>query len=292
MKVGYFAVGIGPTVNPQLVRVIATTAERLGFSTIWAPEHVVLLEEYASKYPYSSGEFPAPPDTPIADPFTTLAYAAACTSTIRLGTGICLVPEHNPLVLAKTVATVDRLSGGRFIFGVGVGWLAEEFQALGISFDRRAQRTREYIEVMRKLWTQRSSSHQGEFVNFTSIMSYPKPVSEKGVPIWFGGESGPALRRVAEYGDGWLGFNLLPHQAAAKVKRIEELLTANGRRRSDVHLAVSPYTNRIKADDLKRYRDAGVEEIALLSGWPGTEPEMVARLERMAREFVEPAATL
>ena len=292
MKIGYFAVGIGPTVNPELVRAVATTAERLGFSTIWAPEHVVLLEEYASKYPYSSGKFPAPADTPIADPFTTLAYAAAYTTTIRLGTGICLVPEHNPLVLAKTVATVDRLSGGRFIFGVGVGWLAEEFQALGISFDRRAQRTREYIEVMRKLWTQRSSSHQGEFVNFTNVLSYPKPVSEKGVPIWFGGESGPALRRVAEYGDGWLGFNLLPHQAAAKVKRIEELLRANGRRRSDVHLAVSPYTNLIKADDLKRYRDAGVEEIALLSGRPGTEREMVERLERMAREFVEPAATL
>jgi probable F420-dependent oxidoreductase len=292
MKVGYFAVGIGPTANPEFVRAVATTAERLGFSTIWAPEHVVLLEEYASKYPYSSGKFPAPPDTPITDPFTTLAYAAACTRTIRLGTGICLVPEHNPLVLAKTVATVDGLSGGRFIFGVGVGWLAEEFQALGISFDRRAQRTREYIEVMRKLWTQHSSSHQGEFVNFTNVLSYPKPVSEKGVPIWFGGESEPALRRVAEYGDGWLGFNLLPHQAAAKVKRIEELLRANGRRRSDVHLAVSPYTNPIKADDLKRYRDAGVEEIALLSGWPGTEREMVARLERMAREFVEPAATL
>ena len=142
MEVGYFGIGIGPTVSAELVRTIATTAERLGFSTIWAPEHVVLLEEYASKYPYSSGKFPAPPDTPIADPFTTLAYAAACTSKIRLGTGICLVPEHNPLVLAKTVATVDRLSGGRFIFGVGVGWLAEEFQALGISFDRRAQRTR------------------------------------------------------------------------------------------------------------------------------------------------------
>jgi probable F420-dependent oxidoreductase len=292
MKVGYFAVGIGPTVNPELVRTVATTAERLGFSTIWAPEQVVLLEDYASNYPYSSGKFPARPDIPIADPFTTLAYAAACTSTIRLGTGICLVPEHNPLVLAKTVATVDRLSGGRFIFGVGVGWLAEEFQALGISFDRRAQRTREYIEVMRKLWTQQSSSHQGEFVNFSNVLSYPKPVSEKGVPIWFGGESGPALRRVAEYGNGWLGFNLLPDQAAAKVKRIEGLLSANGRRRSDVHLAVSPYTNPIKTEDLKRYRDAGVEEIALLSGRAGSEGEVVTRLEQMAREFVEPAATL
>src|SRR6516164_4514864 len=293
MKVGYFAVGIGPTVNPELVRTVATTAERLGFATIWAPEHVVLLEEYASKYPYSSGKFPAPPDTPIADPFTTLAYAAACTNRIRLGTGICLVPEHNPLVLAKTVATLDRLSNGRFIFGVGVGWLAEEFQALGIPFDRRAQRTREYIDVMRKLWAERRSSYQGEFVNFTNVLSYPKPVSGKGVPVWFGGESGPALRRVAEYGDGWIGFNLLPDQAAAKIRRIEDLLTANGRNRSDVRLAVSPYTKPIKTDDLKLYRDAEVEEIALLApGGARTERDTIAGLEQMAREFVEPAASL
>src|SRR5260221_8969642 len=138
MKIGYFAVGIGATVEPGLLRSVATTAERLGFATLWAPEHVVLVQQYASKYPYSDGRFPGPPDIPIADPFTTLAYAAACTSTIRLGTGICLVPEHNPLVLAKTVATVDRLSGGRLVFGVGGGWLAEEFQALGIPFERRA----------------------------------------------------------------------------------------------------------------------------------------------------------
>src|SRR6516164_8715810 len=119
--------------------------------------------------------------------------------------------------------------------------------------------------VMRKLWTERRSSHQGEFVNFASVLSYPKPVSEKGVPVWFGGESGPALRRVAEYGDGWIGFNLLPDQAAAKIKRIE---------------------------DLKRYRDAGVEEIALLSGRLGAEREMVAGIEQMALDFVEPAAKL
>jgi probable F420-dependent oxidoreductase len=183
MEVGYFAVGIGPTADPEWVRTVATNAERLGFSTVWAPEHVVLLDEYTSKYPYSSGKFPAPPDVPIADPFTTLAYAAACTSKIRLATGICLVPEHNPLVLAKTVATVDRLSGGRFIFGVGVGWLAEEFRALGIPFERRGQRTREYIELMRKLWTERSSSHEGEFANFTNVLSYPKPIDDKGVPV-------------------------------------------------------------------------------------------------------------
>jgi probable F420-dependent oxidoreductase len=293
MKIGFFAVGIGATVDPQILRAVAMAAERLGFATLWAPEHVVLLEEYASKYPYSSGQFPGPSNLPIADPFTTLAYVAASTSTIRLGTGICLVPEHNPLILAKTAATLDRLSGGRFILGAGVGWLAEEFAALGVPFERRGARTREYIEVMRKLWTEPRSSHAGEFASFTGVASYPKPVGEKGIPVWFGGESAAALRRVAEYGDGWLGFKVAPAEAAPKIRRIEEMLRANGRRRSDVTLAVSPYTEKITPDDLRRYRDAGVEEVALLlRGRPRDEAEIVAGLEQMARDFVEPAAKL
>jgi probable F420-dependent oxidoreductase len=293
MKIGFFAVGIGATVEPDALRTVATTAERLGFATIWAPEHVVLMDEYVSRYPYSSGRFPGPPDIPIGDPFATLAYAAACTSTIRLGTGICLVPEHNPLVLAKTAATVDRLSGGRFILGAGVGWLAEEFAALGVPFERRAQRTREYIDIMRKLWTEERSSHRGEFASFAGIASYPKPAQRGGIPVWFGGESPPALRRVAEYGDGWLGFKVPPAAAGEKIRRIEELLKANGRPRAAVTLTVSPYTDPIVPDDLKRYRDAGAEEVALLlRGRPTSTQEIVARMEEMAREFVEPAAKL
>jgi probable F420-dependent oxidoreductase len=293
MKVGYFAVGIGPTSEPEWVRAIATSAERLGFATIWAPEHVVLLDEYASKYPYSAGEFPMPVETPFADPFTTLAYVAACTSTIKIATGISLVPEHNPLVLAKTVATLDRLSGGRFILGAGIGWLAEEFNALGLSFERRAQRTRDYIDAMRTLWTEERSSHRGEFVSFNNVRSYPKPAKGRSVPVWFGGETAPALRRVADYGDGWIGFNLSPDETATKIKRIEELLKANGRKRSDVYLAASPYTKPMKRDDLKRYRDAGAEEIALVVfDIPPTLGEMVKRIEQMARDFVEPAAKL
>jgi probable F420-dependent oxidoreductase len=293
MKIGYFAVGIGATVEPQVLRAVAMAAERLGFATLWAPEHVLLVEEYASKYPYSSGQFPGPSNLPIGDPFTTLAYAAACTSTIRLGTGICLVPEHNPLVLAKTAATLDRLSGGRFILGAGVGWLAEEFAALGVPFERRGARTREYIDVMRQLWTEPRSAHAGEFVNFTGVLSYPKPVGAQGVPVWFGGESAAALRRVAEYGDGWLGFKVSPAEAALKIRRIEELLRANGRQRSDVTLAVSPYTEPITPDDLKRYRDAGADEVALLlRGRPATQADIITGLEQMARDFVEPAAKL
>ncbi len=292
MDIGYFGIGIGALTSSEWLRPVAMAAERLGFASIWAPEHVVLLERYSSKYPYSTGEFPMPTDTPFADPFTTLAFVAACTSKIKLATGICLVPEHNPLVLAKTVASLDRLSGGRFILGVGIGWLAEEFQALGISFERRAQRTREYIDVMRKLWVEPKSSHHGEFVSFPEVQSFPKP-HNRTVPVWFGGETPPALRRVGEYGDGWIVFNLLPDEAGAKIKRIEEILKANGRKRSDVHLAVSPYTKPITRDDLKRYRDVGADQVVLLSWRPAPSVnDMVQRMEEMAREFVEPAAKL
>ena len=145
---------------------------------------------------------------------------------------------------------------------------------------------------MRKLWSEDRSAYDGEFVKFDSVRSFPKPANGKSVPVWFGGESGPALRRVAESGDGWIGFNLTADQAATKIVRIEELLKANRRERSDVELAVSPYTKPIKTDDLKRYRDAGADEVALVVDVPPTEGEMVKRLEQMARDFVEPAAKL
>jgi probable F420-dependent oxidoreductase len=203
------------------------------------------------------------------------------------------VPEHNPLVLAKTVATADRLSGGRFILGTGIGWLEEEFQAIGVTWERRAHRTREYIEAMRLLWSGEQASYSGEFVNFRGALSYPKPARNRSVPIWFGGESGPALRRVAEYGDGWIGFNLSVDEAAPKIKRIEELLKTGGRKRSDVEIAVSPYMKPMKPDDLKRYRDLGVDEVALVNfDIPASERELVAKIEKIARDFVEPAAKL
>jgi probable F420-dependent oxidoreductase len=203
------------------------------------------------------------------------------------------VPEHNPLVLAKTVATVDYLSGGRFILGVGIGWLAEEFQALGIPFERRAQRTHEYIEAMRRLWGDDHSSYRGEFVNFENARSYPKPIKRGKLPVWFGGESGPALRRVAEYGDGWCGLNVSPTEATSKIKRIEQLVSEYGRKRSDLEIAVSPYTRPITVDDLKRYRDAGADEVELIFlDVPDDEREVIRELERLAREFVEPASKL
>lgn len=294
MKVGLFAVGTPRMAGGELLRALAVNAERLGISTLWVPEHVVLLDKYASRYPYSKdGQLPAPTNAPIFDPFISLATIAAVTSKIRLATGICLVPEHNPLVLAKVVATLDFLSGGRALLGVGIGWFEEEFQAIGVPWERRAQRTREYIESMRNLWGEQVSSYRGDFVEFDGVRSNPKPVKGANLPIFFGGESGPALRRVAEYGDGWCGFNLTPDEAVSKIKRIEDLLKANGRKRSDVELAVSPYTKPTTPDDLKRYRDAGADEIVLIKlRPPREEKDLVANLEEIAREWVEPAARI
>ena len=294
MKIGLFAMGTNRMAGGDLLRSVAANAERLGVATLWVPEHVVLIDQYASKYPYSGdGLLPAPTNSPILDPFLALTCMASATSKIRLATGICLVPEHNPLVLAKVTATLDFLSNGRFALGVGIGWLEEEFVALGIPWENRAKRTRECIEAMRKLWGDEVSSYSGEYVNFKNVRSNPKPVQGAKLPVIFGGESAPALRRVAEYGDGWCGFNLTPDEAAAKIRRIEELLKANGRKRSDVEIIVSPYSKPITKDDLKRYRDAGADEVVLITLPPArAEAETIGHLEKIARDWVEPAAAI
>jgi probable F420-dependent oxidoreductase len=294
MKIGLFAMISGRVGGAALIKGFASNAERLGFSTLWVPEHVVLLDSYTSRYPYSdNGILPARPDAPIPDPFLSLCMMAAATEKIRLATGICLVPEHNPVVLAKVIATLDWLSNGRFTLGVGIGWLEEEFRALGIPWERRADRTRECISAMRSLWGDEISTYRGEFVQFQNVRSYPKPVQGSRLPVVFGGESGPALRRTAEYGNGWFGFNLTPDEAAAKIRRLEELLKAKGRKRAELEIVISPYTKPVAPDDLKRYRDAGVDQVVLINARPSrTVEESAAQLEDLARTWIEPAAKL
>jgi probable F420-dependent oxidoreductase len=295
MKIGISGIGIGTTPGADKVTTIAVNAERLGYSTIWAPEHVVLLDQYSSHYPYSPDHrLNMPMTRPFADPFITLTCAAMVTSKIRLATGICLVPEHNPLVLAKVIATLDFVSKGRVLLGVGIGWLAEEFHAVGVPWERRAQRTRDYITAMRKLWGDELSSYAGEFVRFEGARSFPKPIHGAKLPVFFGGESVPALKRAAEYGDGWYGLNMDLNETTAKIRRLEEMLKANGRKRSDIEIAVRPSgIASITKDDLKRYRDAGVDELVLVNAMElKTDAETVTRLEQAARDWVEPAAKL
>ena len=293
MKIGMTAVGIGKAARPATIRAVAENAERLGFGTLWAPEHVVLFDSHESKYPYSQdGRFMAGSTIDLLDPFIGLTYAAACSSRIRLATGICLVAEHNPLVLAKVIASLDSLSGGRLALGVGIGWSAEEFAALGIPFERRAQRTCEYIEVMRKLWGEPKSAFDGEFVRFDGVRSFPKPAQGAKLPIIFGGESMPALRRVARFGNGWFGVKLNPEQAAAKIATLGSLMSEAGRDLRELEIIISPYENQVTADDLRAYHEIGVAEFVPFVRLPAEDSRIPDVLERIARQWVEPAAKL
>lgn len=294
MKIGFFAVGIGSMARPDLITAAATNAERLNFSTIWAPEHAALFDQYSSHYPYTTGDLPIQTDVMLLDPFLALTHAAALTKRIRLATGICLVPERSPLFLAKEAATLDYLSGGRFALGIGIGWLREEFQALGIPWEKRAKRTREYVEAMRTLWGEERSSYSGEFVKFKGARSYPKPAQGAKLPILVGGDSEAALKRAAAYGNGWCGFHANPADSAVKIKRLKEMLKNAGRGSEKFEFLVSPAENA-KPDDLKHYRDAGVDEVYLAPVFehpPETPAALVKQLEDIARQWVEPAAKM
>lgn len=295
MKVSFFCIGIGNGASADAIREVAINAERLGFSGIWAPEHVVLFDRQSSKYPYDpEGQLPLPKDIDFNDPFIGLTYAAAVTSRIRLATGICLVPERNPVFLAKEVATLDRLSGGRVALGVGIGWSAEEFSAAGVPFERRAKRTREYIELMRRLWSEDTATYRGEFVKVESARSFPKPVCAAKVPVLFGGESDAALKRAASYGTGWFGLGLTPEEVGVKVNQLHRFARANSRDPGELEIIIGPYNKPASPSDLKHFRAAGVQEFVLTVGFEVPEKPSAIRawMEKLASEWVEPASKL
>ena len=182
----------------------AQAAEASGYDSLWTIEHVVFPAGYDSTYPYDpSGKMPAAADTPMPDPLIWLSHVAAVTTKIRLATGILILPQRNPLVLAKELATLDDLSGGRVELGIGVGWLQEEFDALGIPWERRGKRTDEYVDVMRTLWSGEVVSYDGEFVSFDEVASNPRPAQDGGVPIVVGGHSEASARRAGRLGNGY-----------------------------------------------------------------------------------------
>lgn len=295
MDFGLFSIGVGRTADPDIIAQIARQAEAVGFDSLWAPEHVVLFDDaaYASQYPYNDTGRIGITDADLLDPFTALTFAAAHTERIKLATGIFLVPQRHPLVVAKMVASLDRLSKGRFLFGVGIGWLKEEFRALGIAPERRAQRTVEYLDAMRAVWTQQSPSFEGEFCAFPAVKSLPKPVQQPHPPVVFGGNSAPALRRAVHNGDGWFGFNLLPEEAGPMVQQLRQHAQAAGRSMDDLFIAVAPGEKmpQVTLDALKQYRDAGVKQVVLRL--PTASPDRIdAALEELGENLIVPAQSL
>ncbi len=212
MKVGIAFANIGPFGSAEGAAAVGRSAEAAGIDSLWTVEHVVYPDEYGSTYPYDdSGRMAMAPDTDLTDPLTWLTWVGAHTSTLRLATGILILPERNPVVLAKQLGTMDALTGGRVDLGIGVGWLREEFDALGIPWERRGARTDEYVAAMRTLWSGNSVSFDGDFVSFSGVSSNPKPVNGS-VPIVIGGHSDAAARRAGRLGDGfWPGKGDLDH---------------------------------------------------------------------------------
>lgn len=204
MKFGISFANAGPSAQPAHAAELARLAEESGFESLWTVEHVVVPREYASTYPYAKdGRMPGGEDTDIPDPLIWLAHVAAVTQRIRLATGILILPQRNPVILAKEVATLDALSGGRVLLGVGVGWLAEEFAALGVPFEGRGARADEYIGALRVLWSGADASYGGKFTSFERAVSRPQPAQKGGPPIIIGGHSDAAARRAGRLGDGF-----------------------------------------------------------------------------------------
>ena len=249
--------------SPEYIAAAAAMVEKLGYDSFWVPEHVLFFPEYESKYPYSEdGRIQGDPRS-LLDPLTALTYVAANTSKIRLGTGICLVPQRNPVYTAKQVADLDYLSGGRVDFGIGIGWLKEEFNALGVPWTDRAGRTEECIGVMKTLWCDELSSFQGKYFSFEAAYQNPKPVQRPHPPLIFGGESRAALKRVATLGQGWFTFNVTPESLAQGIDILQPLLEEQGRTISDISISVTPDRKHINQESLKRFEELGAEQIIL-----------------------------
>jgi probable F420-dependent oxidoreductase len=268
VRLGLHALGIGTGAHREVIDAVASAAEAAGFATLWAGEHIVMVDNSKSRYPYApDGQIAVPADADWLDPMIALSFAAAATGTIRLATGVLLLPEHNPVILAKQAASLDALSHGRLALGIGVGWSREEFAALGIPFERRGVRADEYLAAIRTLWRDDPASFAGEFVSFSNIRVNPKPVNGGRIPIIVGGNSDAALRRVARTADGWYGFNLAgTNEVRERLERLGELCRAAGRESTDLHIAVAlGDPDPVSHDELAAL---GVDELVLVASPP------------------------
>lgn len=291
MRLGLHALGIGAGADRAVIDAVASTADECGFATLWAGEHVVMVDRPASRYPYSDdGVIAVPAQADWLDPMIALSFAAAASSRIGLATGVLLLPEHNPVVVAKQAASLDRLSRGRLTLGVGVGWSREEFAALGVPFAHRGARTAEYAAAMRTLWRDDVASFDGEFVRFDSIRVNPTPVRDRRIPIVLGGNSDSALRRVAAWGDGWYGFNLDgPDAVRDRLAALERLCADQGRDRAQLRLSVALRAPSV--GDVGVLAELGIDELVLVESPPDDPKAAAGWVSALAERWMAAART-
>ncbi len=282
MKLGLIPVNIGMNDPAQIIG-LAQLAESAGFESVWTFEHVIVPLDYASKYPYnSSGKMGAAPETSLVDPLIALTAIAAATKTIRLGTGVNILSQTNPLLLAKQTASLDFMSGGRFMLGVGIGWLQEEFIAMGTPFEKRGARFDDYVAAMRKVWSGEVVEHQSEFLNWSGFKSYPLP-KQNPMPIIMGGNKGKILERIARFGNGWFVPGSDPSELVNQLSQLKTECTRLGRDFGEIEITCMwPGAGGIEA--LQVLEKAGVHRAVVPLMALGANP--MEGIQRLGKEVI------
>jgi probable F420-dependent oxidoreductase len=275
-------VGISVPLPAYLVDVgaMARTAEALGFESFWCAEHPFIPVHTTSRFPGTADGVIPEAYSHFIDPFVALARASGTTSRIKLATGIVLVPERHPLLLAKEVSTLDLFSGGRFLFGIGAGWLREETQLMGGDFDHRWGQTRESILAMKELWTKPEAEFHGKFYDFPPVRSNPKPAQKPHPPVLLGGDAPRVLERVVAWGDGWLPNRVTPVELREKRAALDRLAKEAGR--DPAAISISVHGQPADRDLITRFHDAGATRVIVRPATSKSEPEMVRELTRIA----------
>ena len=276
MKIG---ISTSPTDYSIDVAVLAARAEEYGFESLWVPEHPVLPVNAQTPWPGAADGVIPRYYADIVDPFVALARASAVTSSLKLGTGICLLPERNPLLLAKEVATLDMYLEGRFLFGIGAGWLREETELMGGDFPHRWAQTRESVLAMKQLWTSTESEYHGTFFDFPPVYSFPRPTQRPHPPVFLGGMAANVFKRVVDYGDGWMPNRVVPEDVQRGKAALDEMATAAGR--DPASLVVSVFGQQPDMDLIDRFEEAGADRV-MVRVTTADETETLAELDRIA----------
>jgi probable F420-dependent oxidoreductase len=305
MKLGIFLPISGRAASRETLMEAAQRAETLGFDSVWAADRIIIPWEIKTPYPYAAEQrFIVPPDRPFLEPLTCLAFLAGCTKKIMLGMSVLVLPYRHPLYWAKIATTIDHLSKGRLILGVGVGWMVEEFEALGASFKNRGSLSDEQLKLVDSIWKEKKASFAGRYYSFRDIAFEPKPFQKLRIPIWVGGEGIHAQRRAGLYGDAWFPYfvKITPRELASRFENVRRSATEAGRDPSQIHFAcclpielsqkpLPQEEDRLRGspqqliERLRSFKKIGVEHMGLqfmVPRWPDRQEQ----IERFAREVM------